>query len=398
MSKQRNTLSRSIRRLGCFLIVTMIALPSEAQIKEYEHPAQAKTAEELLKRLDGEKGFSFWPGKLPPAEAELVAEELRKRFPFESIRERMAFQGPVDDKDLIKLGPKEIVSSVPSSKFKAAQGKSKLKKKAPQPVRKKYDARDSRTIALDRLHSDEVEGFINSPGNGFTRMRSISPHDLRSNRYAKDLETRSVDSGVLGESLVELQALKDGESRYELSDAGMPTPDLIGMFNQVVTGYFAIDTGLVQGLDKVAGFEAHRTRLPDEWNRTLRIVDRKHYEHLPGADINWKANRIQLVSLLIHDEPRVYVSENLPNMEELSGSDVETRALDDFEATALEKLQNGELLVNRASHNRILMMGALRATENCLQCHDVKEDDLLGAFSYEFLREPQSKPAEDSEL
>ena len=324
-------------------------------------------------------------------------EALRIRFPFESIRERMAFQGPVDGKVLTKLGPKRVAPSLPGSRSqsKAFQGKAK----SVSPKHAMFDSRPSRTIALERLHSDEVEGFINSPGNGFSRMRSISPYDLKAKNYASKLQTRQVGSEVLGESIVALKPLSGDESHYALSDAGMPNTDLIETFNSFVTGNFAVDTGLVQSLDKVAGFASHRTRLPEAWSGDLRLIDREHNKELKGAGINWRANRIQLVSLLLHDEPRVYVSENLPNMEKLSGSDVETRALDDFEAAALEKMRTRELpLVHRATHNRILMMGSLRATESCLQCHDVKENDLLGAFSYEFLREPQSKPADAEEL
>ena len=98
---------------------------------------------------------------------------------------------------------------------------------------------------------------------------------------------------------------------------------------------------------------------------------------------------MQLVSLLLHDEARVYVSDNLPDMEELSGADVETRGLDPFELDALIKLRNGEAIVTAATPNRLQMMGGLRATQDCMQCHNVKEDELLGAFSYEFLRDPK---------
>ena len=376
-----------------------------------------KTADDLLKQIDDLSdprtatgpGLGLMPGKLPESEIELAAEKLRQRFPFKSIRSRMEFQGPVDDQQLTKLGKKVISPSRPNSK-------STPSKKAAKSVKvKTYDARHSRTIALDQLHSEKVAKFINSPGNGFFRIRTISPYDLQERKYAKHLQHDQVGSEVLGESIVALQKIKTKGSVYELNPAGMPSSDLMTQFNMVVAGGFGNRTGLVKGLDQVAGFEAHQTRLPEDWNGTLRRVDRKHYENLQGADVNWKANRIQLVSLLLHDEPQVYVSENLPNMEELSGTDVETRDLNDFEATALEKFKKrktkvnatdseewlralqGEEVISRATHNRILMMGSLRATENCLQCHAVNEGDLLGAFSYEFLRDPQSTPVK-SEL
>jgi len=113
-----------------------------------------------------------------------------------------------------------------------------------------------------------------------------------------------------------------------------------------------------------------------------------------NANTAWKINRIDLVSLLMHDEPRVYRTANLPNMEELSSATVETRPLNDFEAEAIEKLESGERLQVRATRNRILMVGSIRAKKSCLQCHAGKRHDLLGAFSYEILRKPEVKEKE----
>ena len=127
---------------------------------------------------------------------------------------------------------------------------------------------------------------------------------------------------------------------------------------------------------------ATREQIKDFFKRRLN-------EEEPAVDVDWKLNRMQLVSLLLHDEARVYVSDNLPDMEELSGADVETRGLDPFELDALNKLRNGEAIVTAATPNRLQMMGGLRATHDCMQCHNVKEDELLGAFSYEFLRDPK---------
>ena len=43
--------------------------------------------------------------------------------------------------------------------------------------------------------------------------------------------------------------------------------------------------------------------------------------------------------------------------------------------------------------NRIEMLGALRATKQCMQCHQVPSGTLLGAFSYELRRDPPIKVA-----
>ena len=48
------------------------------------------------------------------------------------------------------------------------------------------------------------------------------------------------------------------------------------------------------------------------------------------------------------------------------------------------------------------MLGSLRATKECQQCHSVEHGALLGAllgaFSYELLRDPQIDPSEVPEL
>ena len=95
---------------------------------------------------------------------------------------------------------------------------------------------------------------------------------------------------------------------------------------------------------------------------------------------------MSLVSLLKHDEPRVYLSDHQPVMSELRRA--RTRSLDTFEAEALRRLNAGEDIVTDTKSNRILMLGGVRAAHRCLACHQVHRGELLGAFSYELIREP----------
>ena len=82
--------------------------------------------------------------------------------------------------------------------------------------------------------------------------------------------------------------------------------------------------------------------------------------------------------------------------------DAKVRSLNDFETPSLKKLIDGEDVVVSASLNRIQMLGSLRATKECQQCHSVERGALLGAllgaFSYELLRDPQIDPSEVPEL
>ena len=120
--------------------------------------------------------------------------------------------------------------------------------------------------------------------------------------------------------------------------------------------------------EHVAGFQSH------------------HFREMPKFENSekWRLTRLELVSLLKHEEPGVYISENLPNMEELD--DVPTRPLNDFEAKSLSSIQNGEDVLIYEIPNTIKMFGSLRAVKQCLECHEVNRGDLLGAFSYELMR------------
>mgnify|MGYP007059411085 CR=1 FL=1 len=98
----------------------------------------------------------------------------------------------------------------------------------------------------------------------------------------------------------------------------------------------------------------------------------------------WTLERLELVSLLKFDAPRVYVLDHLPRMDQLQGTDIPTRDLDVFETAALAKLWTEEDVVisDAGEHGRVRMLGTLRATKECLDCHNVQRGTLLGAFSY----------------
>jgi hypothetical protein len=101
-------------------------------------------------------------------------------------------------------------------------------------------------------------------------------------------------------------------------------------------------------------------------------------------DGRWLIRRIDLVSLLTHEQPVAYVSVNLPRMDELRGA--ATRPLTQFERRALTALRAGSNLQVDASADHIQMLGAIRAVKQCLDCHDARRADLLGAFSYRLQR------------
>ena len=360
---------------------------------EFQFPNTPKTAEDLLELLDAKTdGYVLRPpGNLSEQEVEKAVKLLRERYPITSLRPRLGTHAT----------PRATANDITSTE---------------QP-RSRFYGGHRRVTALEKLHSDEVNNFINREGNGFTRMPSISPYDLKfDGRYATRLQSKPIESDLRSEPQVALKSkapvaseqtsrlpsdwIARQRTQYEMSENGMPTNEMATMFHAANAFNFAPGSanGLVKNVDEVAGFEAHRTRFREDWNQSITMATREQIKNFfkqrlneeePAVDVDWKLNRMQLVSLLLHDEARVYVSDNLPDMEELSGADVETRGLDPFELDALNKLRNGEAIVTAATPNRLQMMGGLRATHDCMQCHNVKEDELLGAFSYEFLRDPK---------
>jgi hypothetical protein len=134
--------------------------------------------------------------------------------------------------------------------------------------------------------------------------------------------------------------------------------------------------GYIESRQQVAGFLPHA------------------FSQLPVLDgrPQWAVRKVELVSLLKHERPMVYVSENLPNMSELR--DAAVRPADAFEQRSLAVLLAGEDLEIESTAARIRMLGAIRAAKQCLECHTVEHGALLGAFSYE-LRSPSAPDEPD---
>jgi hypothetical protein len=82
------------------------------------------------------------------------------------------------------------------------------------------------------------------------------------------------------------------------------------------------------------------------------------------------------------------VESEVPAKKEAEGhlSGLEERPLDVFETAGLAELSNGKDTFVRTKGNVIRMLGALRAGDQCLNCHfEHHKGDLLGALSYTFV-------------
>ncbi len=206
---------------------------------------------------------------------------------------------------------------------------------------------------LSRLHKDSVQSFIESFGTGVYRM---SPFPTERNlaldeSEASDLRQpghRSVPTGSPGD-----WTLMAAERK----------PPLSRLLDQAFAEFVGPQTfGYFRDRRHVAGFMPHRVR------------------HVPEASVDWKVQTLDLVGLLLHDDPVVYVSANLPKMDELRHGP--TRPLDRFEVVGLEALRGGEDLMIAQDGEVARMVGAIRSTKQCLSCHGGERGELLGAFSY----------------
>jgi hypothetical protein len=96
-------------------------------------------------------------------------------------------------------------------------------------------------------------------------------------------------------------------------------------------------------------------------------------------------DRAELVSLLKEEQPAAYVLDGMATPPRARVA--RRRSLDEFEERGLQAIRHGaELVSSPEAPNR--MFGAVRARQECIDCHcGAHEGDLLGAFSY-FLTTP----------
>ena len=305
------------------------------------------------------------PGNPPK---KLTVEEYRKLYPFQSLSDRLGYESE---------RPKD--AAPPRLTGETAKRLEDAEKSLGQWA--KYDVR-GKSLAL--LHSDEAEKFIQREGFGVERLPKPS---------VRSLELPPAPTVSFAAPREPLNPANEKKVSLPKADRGtggagqMPSLDLLGTFHLrgEMDFFNPRGFGYIQDREHVAGFQAHQFRglppLGAAGPPARREEDREKER--------WLLARLELVSLLKQKEPAVYVATELPRMEELKKG--MTRPPSEFEAQALKALRDGEDLVTEATTNHIRMLGALRASKQCLDCHQVRRGDLLGAFSYDLVRDPQQK-------
>jgi hypothetical protein len=317
------------------------------------------------------------PGKRPA-----TPSELKTRYPIVSLSSRLEYEAR-----------RRAQTDRPDPKL-AAESRRRLDELDERYGGKTYGTVRSESLRL--LHSNQVEKFMKSEGFGMSRMVTIklSPQHLPyPEPEALPLAAASADD--LGDDPVATITLPERGVMEDGGGAWTPSREILTTFHNAGEQVFASpwSLGWVKDRDHVTGFVSHGFNY---------IPELMHPENLllppdpPESGIaresrpaRWKIGRLELVSLLKHEEPAVYISENLPRMKDLEKAP--TRPVTDFERQALESLRAGEDVVTAPSTNAIFMVGAVRAIQQCTACHAARRGELLGAFSYRLQRSPPLK-------
>jgi hypothetical protein len=285
---------------------------------------------------------------------------LRRRYPMRSVTSRLEYERQARGANLraTRVQPAAYSAAVLADMEKMEQ-------------RLGFD-NGLRIAALEQLHNATYRDFISRPGFGIGRIRSLRLDPRLPQLSDIDLPPRKA---------VELPLAIEGTVRQV-------GPELLSDVHRLAERDFLLRAriGYIRSRDEVAGFESHGF---GNLNGHLLGIDTYASWILgrPAAAVeearpsHWQVIRLELVGLLRHDEPRVYLSRELPRMDQLA--DASNRALDDFESGALPKIRSEENVVMDIAHDQIKMLGAIRAGNDCLQCHEGERGQLLGAFSYE---------------
>ncbi len=251
---------------------------------------------------------------------------LRAAYPFESMEARL---------------PRPVPPSTPGDWGRLERWEREIE-----------DNASGRHRYLAALHANATRRFVDSAGFGVGRMVRIEPTE------------KTLDPGPRPDVPQESDYFNPGFAGRPEDVAGRPALSAAGKLHDAGFLDFVNPRGFgyVKDRRRVAGFQPHG------------------FTKMPGPAGAWEVARLELVGLLMHDTPVVYVSAKLPRMDDLKGAP--TRPLDRFEAAALAALRGGADLHLGDGPDAGRFVGAVRSTSQCAECHEADRGALLGAFAY----------------
>lgn len=330
------------------LVIGFVCLAAKARTKTFV--ASSVAAMLALTALIGVKNQQKWA-------------VVRREYPLESLAERLAYEGE-------RLGGSNPTIEASQEEDEARDlGAAAAIEDLEDELGHAYFSKRTRTLAY--AHASRVQQFIGSQGFGVGRMLRPSPSYLR---LAESRSDQNADMRL--ESPPSTQSEASRRINAPMTPAEQNALDLAPTHRDSIVDFVNPQNyGWVKNLREVAGFHPHG------FSQTPKLKPATR-----GAKERWRTTRLELVSLLKHEEPMAYISNRLPQMEALRSAPM--RPLGDFERQALAKLKQGEPLVIKAGLNRLRMLGPIFALKQCQECHQVRKGELLGAFSYEFMRDP----------
>jgi len=268
--------------------------------------------------------------------------DLRAKYPEEPLDQRLPQKQPDSPSKETEPG---IELAVKSHDHPLKANDAKLNH-LEHDVEEQEPSERIRYLMLKRLHETKVDEFVQQPGFGVGRMlRPVTPTEQ--NLAPKRRDTIVPQPGA------------SEPNRYLKS----VTLDFDVLHRSAILDFINPEGwGLVNEKDRrVIGFIPHgMSKIP--------------------TDPDWRVIAIDLIGLVVHEKPTAYVSANLPRMDELRKAP--TRPLDAFEDAGLVELRTGKHEFVQDVNGRVRMLGAIRSTKQCIQCHGGARGDLLGAFSY----------------
>jgi len=268
-----------------------------------------------------------------PNEKVEIYEHFRAKYPLESLEARLPHAVPAS----VGGDPERLVSLEKTLEWET-------------PMNRMY--------VLRQLHDGTMSRFVTAPGFGVLRTVRLSvPSEQNLNLEPRNEAPPQPDYFRIASTDVNSWPARPTKVALDRLHA----TSFLDFVNPMGFGF-------VKDRQHVAGFQSHGFSGVPTFN------------HEPKPAVEWKVASVELVGLLLHDEPRVYISAKLPKMDELR--DAPTRQLDPFEAAALTALRSGADMHTADGPDGIRFVGAIRSTKQCVECHGGERGALLGAFSY----------------